>query len=200
MATKKHAKSKTAMKRRLQDLGRESEPMAPAGAAVKTAPAAAPVRMLNSRELAAERCLSRDEVEALLTRLGLRDATHDGATLYDESSVDRLLASEDREKVAAAADLLAGFGNTRFVTEIVQEAFNELREEWLVAADLHGEVSEIKRGIAAKLKKTHRLQQAQRSADIWGELEAMQRFQEALLEAIEAHRQEKGRGDTDVRV
>ncbi len=145
---------------------------------------------LTSSQLATLYCLSRDRMEAELDRLGLRSPQDDGASTYPAAEVARRFEMEDLAKVVGAAELTDRFSNDSLVRQVVQEVFAELREKWLIDSGLFDEVASLKRGIAAKLAKTHAVQRAQRAGDIWEELTAIERFEQGLLDAVTERRRE----------
>lgn len=144
---------------------------------------------LTSRQLAQLHGLDRDRMEAELDRLGLRSPQDDGSSTYPAGEVARRFEMEDLAKVTAAAALADRFSSDSLVRQAVQEAFIELREKWLIGSGLFEEVASLKRGIAAKLAKTHAVQRAQRAGDIWQELAAIERFEQGLQAAIRERRQ-----------
>lgn len=168
----------------------QPEPTEPAGQAA--APTADSGPRATSGELAVLYCLTRDQMDAELVRLGLRGPRDDGATLYSVTEVARRFSEEDDARIAAAAELTDAFANDALVTEAVQEAIAEMQAKWLIDCDLHGELAALKQGILAKLRKMHAYQRTRRAGDIWGELGVLQWFEQTLLAKTAARRQQKG--------
>ena len=161
-----------------------------------TVDAADPGPRATSSQLAALHCLSRDQMEAVLVRLGLRGPADDGATLYSVAGVARRLAEEDNARIAAAAELLVNFtADSGLAAKIVEEVVGEEVDRWISESSLYAEIADLKKMLLIRFKKTHRFQMARRAADAWGELAALQEFRAALVAAISAS-QPKAKGDT----
>jgi hypothetical protein len=160
-----------------------------------TAPEDAGPRATSS-QLATIHCLSRDQMEAELVRLGLRGPADDGATLYSVAGVARRLAEEDDSRFAAAAELLVNFtADSGLAAKIVEEVIGEAVERWIAENNLHAEIADLQKTLLIRFKKTHCYQMAKRSGDSWGELAALQEFGAALVVAASAA-QPKAEGDT----
>lgn len=142
---------------------------------------------MTSTQLASLHCLSRDQMESELVRLGLRGPADDGSTVYPAAEVSRRFADEDNTRFAAAAELLAGFtSNAALGEKILQEICDEEVEQWISANSLRAEIADLKKAIWTQFRKSHAFQAARRSGDFWRELAEIQEFERTLLDAIAA--------------
>jgi len=144
---------------------------------------------LTSRQLASLYCLSRDQAEDLLTRLGLRHPADDGNTKYSMAEIENALEQEDASRVSAAAELTDRFANASLVARAVREAFDELKRQWVGEHGLHEDLVAMKEAVLAKLRKSHSFQRARRAGDAWAELGVIETFEQSLLDAIRERRQ-----------
>ncbi len=204
MTIKEHM-SKRPEKRNPREVGREGEPVPaetgiePTVAAEPTAmaPTAEPVartavnppRRLNTRELAVERHQSREQVEELLARLGLRGANDDGSTLYDVAQLDQLLTQEDRQNIARAAELLDLYP-PEIAAWLAAQTINDLREQWLIESGLHETALRSTEAVQRIFRKLHSVR-AGASPD-WPRAVAIAEFEVQLRLALAARRAEKG--------
>ncbi len=160
-------------------------------------------RFLTSVELANERHMSRDQMEMLLRRMGLRNDGHDGTTRYDESLLGQRLIEEDITRFGGIVELVTAFtSNAGLKEKIIREMYAEAVERWITENDLRAEIADLKKAIWAQFCKSHAYQSAKRAGDSWGELAALQEFGTALLAADSAAQPKaETQGDTtDVRV
>lgn len=153
-----------------------------------------------STQLAVFYCLSRDQMESELVRLGLRGPADDGSSLYPIVEVSRRLAEEDSSRITAAAELLVNFtADPGLAAKIVEGVIGEEIQRWISENSLHAEIVDLKKRLLSRFKKTHSYQMAKGSGDCWRELAAIQKFGSALLDAT-AERRQKTQTQGDVYV
>lgn len=157
---------------------------------------------MTSPQLASFYALSRERMEHELVRLGLRDPSHDGATLYPVAEVARRFDEEDHARLAAAGEALVGFTeNAALAARIVEGIVAEETERWIAETGLYEGIVALKKNLLIRLQKTNRVQAAKRLGDSAAELAALQDFGAALLGAINERRQPaqaKTEEDSDV--